>query len=445
MIYDNICALSTAAGAGGVAVIRLSGPTVRSVAEKMFKHTGKLPVKEFEPYKMYTGEIDAGSFKDFGMCVCFDAPKSYTGENIVEFHCHGGIAIVNGILKRTIELGCRPADRGEYTKRAFLNGKLSLSSAEGLIDMINSESEGEIKAGYYLYRETLKKQVDAEQDKLTYILARIDASIDYPDEVEETAVTEETAENLISVRNFTEKLINSFSTGRKVKNGVVVGIVGKPNVGKSSLLNNLQGYEKAIVSSKAGTTRDIVEGEIDINGVRFIFKDTAGIRDTDDEIESIGVNRSQRVLNEADILLCLFDSQSFDEEDEKILDITKDKNRITVLNKTDLSNNNRINADICISAKTGEGVNELKKLLFNKTVGSGIDLYKDCLTEQRHYDALLRAKTALDNAINSLNAVPLDMVAVDIKNCWDILGEISGKTASEDIIDEIFSKFCVGK
>lgn len=443
MIYDNICALSTPAGAGGVAVIRLSGPTVRDIAEKMF--ISKTPVKDFEAYKMYTGEIDAGSFKDFGMCVCFDAPKSYTGENIVEFHCHGGIAIVNGILKKAIELGCRPADRGEYTRRAFLNGKLSLSSAEGLIDMINSESEGEIKAGYYLYRETLKKQIDAQQDKLTYILARIDASIDYPDEVEEDAVTQETLESLTEIKTFTQNLINSFGTGRKVKSGVVVGIVGKPNVGKSSLLNNLQGYEKAIVSSTAGTTRDIVEGEVDIKGVRFMFKDTAGIRETSDEIESIGVDRSQRVLDEADILLCLLETSSLDDEDKKVLELTKDKNRIVVMNKADLGSGDKTLADIVISAKTGENVNELKDVLYNKTVGKGIDLYKDCLTEQRHYDALLRASKALDTAISMLYQVPLDMIAVDVKNCWDILGEISGKTASEDIIDEIFSKFCVGK
>lgn len=444
MITDNICALSTAAGVGGVAVIRLSGPSVKEVADKMFFQTKNISVLDFEPYKLYTGEIDALTFRDYGMCVCFNAPKSYTGEDVVEFHCHGGIAIVNGIIKRAIDLGCRPADKGEFTRRAFLNGKLSLSSAEGLIDMINSESQGEIKAGYYLYREKLKKAVDQMQDKLTYILAQIGASVDYPDEVEEEAVTAETGEVLKEVKQFTSKMIASFGTGRKVKNGALVGIVGKPNVGKSSLLNRLQGYDKAIVSPIAGTTRDIVEGEIDINGIRFLFKDTAGIRQTDNEIEAIGVDRSARVLEEADILLVLLDGETLSEEDKNILSLTADKNRIIVMNKIDVHGKSK-GADLGISALNGENVDKLKQLLYNKTVGEGIDLYKDCLTEQRHYEALKRAENALDTAINGLYGAPLDMISIDIKNCWDILGEISGKTASEDIIDEIFSKFCVGK
>lgn len=444
MVYDDICALSSAAGAGGVAVIRLSGAGVFGVAEKMFLPSGKVPVSDFLPYKLYTGEIDAGGFRDFGMCVKFVAPHSFTGENVVEFHCHGGVAIVNGILKRAIDLGCRPADRGEFTRRAFLNGKLSLSSAEGLIDMINSESEGEIKAGYYLYREQLKNAVSEQQDKLTYILAKIDASIDYPDEVEEAAVTAETKTALKEVKAFTDKLISSFGAGRKVKSGVTVGIVGKPNVGKSSILNRLQGYDKAIVSSVPGTTRDVVEGEIDINGVRFMFKDTAGIRETSDEVENIGVSRSERMLKEADILLVVLDGgEELTADDRRILKLTENLNRIIAVNKTDIGAAH--GGDVYISAKNGENIEELKTALYNKTVGTGIDLYKDCLTEQRHYDAFRRAGTALETAIDAIGGAPLDMIAVDIKNCWDILGEISGKTASEEIIDEIFSKFCVGK
>lgn len=445
MVNDDICALSTAPGAGGVAIIRLSGKTVFSVVEKMFHPAGKTPVSEFEPYKLYTGEIDAVTFRDFGMCVKFCAPKSYTGEDMAEFHCHGGIAIVNGIIKRATELGCRPADRGEFTRRAFLNGKLSLSSAEGLIDMINSESEGEIKAGYYLYREKLKKSIDEAQEKLTYILAKIDASIDYPDEIDEDAVTEETRETISGVAAFIENLAASFGTGRKVKSGVIVGIVGKPNTGKSSLLNFLQGYDKAIVSAVAGTTRDVVEGEADINGVKFFFKDTAGIRETFDEIEAVGVSRSERVLSEADILIVMLDgADGLTEDDKKILARTEGLCRIVAANKSDITRAG-VDADIYISAKTGENIDKLKEMLFNKTVGQGIDLYKDCLTEQRHYDALLRADVALGTAVTALGQVPLDMAAADIKNAWDILGEISGKTASEEIIDEIFSKFCVGK
>ena len=444
MLNENISAVSTGLVASGVAVIRISGDSPLQIAEKMFKPQGKTPVAEFEPYKMYTGEFDGGTFLDYGLCVYFKAPKSYTGEDMVEFHCHGGPAIVRGLLKRTIELGARPANRGEFTKRAFLNGKLSLSSAEGLIDMINSESEGEVKAGYSLYREKLKKEIDLISDDLTYILAKIDADIDFPEEDLETATRNEILVVLQENKQKLQKLLSSYRTGRTIKSGVKVAIVGKPNAGKSSLLNSLLNYDKAIVSPVAGTTRDIVEGSLDINGIRFNFFDTAGIRESGDMIEGIGIDMARRTLNSSDIAVFVMDITDIDDLDKQVLNDLGDKLKIVVANKTDLSNVN-VDADIKISTVTGENIEELKQLLFDKTVGASVDLNGEFLTEERHYDAINKAVQKLDDAITSTKDLPLDLASIDIKSAWQYLGEISGKSATEDIIEEIFKKFCVGK
>lgn len=442
----NISAISTAPGVGGVAIIRISGESPLDIAEKMFKPLGKVKVTDFEPYKLYCGEIDGGNFTDFGMCVYFKGPKSYTGEDMVEFHCHGGIAITQGILKKTFELGAKPATKGEFTKRAFLNGKMSLSSCEGLIDMINSESVGEVKAGYYLYREKLTKKILSLQADLTYALAYIDAGIDYPEE----GVTEDNydviIETLQRVKGEIESIISRYGKGRKIKHGVKVALLGKPNTGKSSILNCLLDYEKAIVSSIAGTTRDVVEGEIDIDGVRFNLFDTAGIRESNDEIESVGIKRSETVLKECDICVVVVDgSRELEEEDVVVLNQTEGKERIVVVNKNDINSNPTIKGDIYISAKTGFNVELLKEALSQKAFGGKIDYEADFLTEERHLSALKEAKKAIEDAITSFSVNTADLSSIDIKTAWDALGEVSGETASEAIIDEIFSKFCVGK
>ncbi len=445
MKTDNIAAISTGMVASGVAVIRISGPSPLQVAEKMFKPLGKTKVCDFEPNKMYPGEILAKGFNDFGMCVYFKAPKSFTGEDSVEFHSHGGLAITKGILNKIFSLGVRPATNGEFTKRAFLNGKLSLSSAEGLIDMINSESESGVKAGYYLYREKLLSAVNSIQDRLTDSLSQIDVDMDFPEEdIEQTATPKIKQDIEISIQKL-DSLLSTYRTGRTLKDGVKVGIVGKPNTGKSSTLNALLNYDKAIVSSVAGTTRDIVEGSIDINGVRFNFSDTAGIRESDDEIEEIGVSLSKRVLNESDLIVFIADASDFDSSDEQILQSVIDKNLLFVMNKTDKSDFKHEKADIYISALEKINVDGLRQAIYDKTALKGLDLSGDFLCEERHFDALSRAKTSLVSALNSIENVSLDILAIDVKDAWDALGEISGKTATEEIINNIFSKFCVGK
>lgn len=446
MVNDIISAISTANGTGGVAIIRMSGDGCLNLLEKMFSPLSKnTKVKDFEPYKLYVGEILCDGFTDFGMAVYFKAPKSYTGEDMVEIHCHGGIAISQGVLKKTLSLGALPATRGEFTKRAFLNGKLSLDSCEGLIDMINGESIASVKAGYSLYREDLFRKVNKMQDDITFALAKIGADIDYPEEDLEEVALDSVNAMLKDTKLTVEKLISGYSKGAKVKNGVKVAIVGKPNTGKSSLLNSLLNYEKAIVSSIEGTTRDVVEGSIEINGVKFDFFDTAGIRISSDEIEMKGIERSQKILKESDICLIVFDGASDKtKEDIEIFETAKSFNHIIVYNKKDLYNDDK--QGIQISAKTGEGIEDLKNELYLKAFDGGIDNNAELITEERHLKALEKALKGINLAVDGIsNNIPLDLVAEDIKFVWDSLGEITGKTASEEIIDEIFKKFCVGK
>ncbi|MBQ3116611.1 MAG: tRNA uridine-5-carboxymethylaminomethyl(34) synthesis GTPase MnmE [Clostridia bacterium] len=445
MQSENIAAISTALSASGVAVIRISGDSPLSIAEKMFVPAGRVAVKDFEPYKMYVGEINADGFSDFGLCVYFKGPKSFTGEDVVEFHSHGGIAITRGILDKILSLGARLANNGEFTKRAFLNGKLSLSSAEGLIDMINSESVSGVKAGYSLYREKLCEKVNKMQDKITDVLAQIDVDMDFPEEDLEQSSTEAVSSALRETIDEIGGLLSSYRVGRTLVNGVKVGIVGKPNTGKSSILNALLNYDKAIVSDVAGTTRDIVEGSIDINGIRFNFFDTAGIRESEDKIEALGVGLSKKILLESDILLFVIDASCVTEEDQAVYELIKDKNLLFAVNKTDKSDYKDERADIYVSAKEKVNIEKLKTLLFDKTIGGGVDLNGDFLCEERHYHALNRAKEKFINALSAVGMVTLDMLAIDVKDGWDALGEISGRTATEEIINDIFSKFCVGK
>ena len=446
MKNDNIVAIATALGASGVAVTRLSGDTPLKILEKMFRPINKdIQVKDFVPYVMYVGEIDCGTFTDFGMAVYFKGPKSFTGEDVVEIHSHGGSVIPQGVVKKALSLGARLAGPGEFSKRAFINGKLSLSGAEGLIDMINASGEAGARAGYYLYREKFTREVEKMQDGLLNALSEIDADMDFPEEDLGIEAHDKVRAILFKTLSGLELLISTYHTGRVLKNGVKVGIVGKPNTGKSSLLNALMGTNRAIVSDFAGTTRDIVEGAIDYAGVRFNFSDTAGIRESTDKIEKMGVLLSKKILDESDLLLFVLDGGDLGREDSEIFTLIKDKNVITVLNKSDITEEADIDCDIKVSAITGDNILELKKLIFEKTIGSGIDINADFICEERHFYALQRAKDAVKSAIESMGFVTIDVLAIDIKEAWETLGEISGKTATEEIINNIFSKFCVGK
>ncbi len=447
MLENNIAAIATPAGKGGVAIIRISGKDPLTIAQKMFRPVGKTQVADFEPYRMYPGQIDGGNFTDYGLCVYFKAPASYTGEDIVEFQCHGGESVARGILKQTFRLGATPAGRGEFTKRAFLNGKLSLAATEGVADMINGESEAEVKAGYLLYSERLTDKVRGIQAELKTVLAGIDVSVDYPEEDVEEEHLERLVPDLQKIALSVSGLAAGYAVGKKIKSGVTVAICGKPNTGKSSLLNRMLGYEKAIVSNIAGTTRDAVEGVLEIDGRKFNLYDTAGVRESGDVIESVGIERAQAIIRSADVAVFVADyAGGMDDEDARVLQMIQGKPLIKVFNKVDLtSDETETDADVHTSAVTGEGIERLKTLLYEKSFGArGEDAA--FLIEERHFNALQRAKESLQKAIAACNmGQPLDLIGIDVKEAWDSLGEITGETATEAIIEEIFSKFCVGK
>lgn len=431
---DCIAAIATAHGTGGVAVIRLSGENALGLAKKMFS-----PAREkVTPNRMYAGNISGDGFTDYGFMVYFKAPHSFTGENVVEFHCHGGVQIARGILKKCLSLGARAAERGEFTKRAFLNGKLSLSSAEGMIDMINAESLALIRAGSMMYTEKLTREVKEIQNELKDVLAAIAVEIDYPEEDADGADLKNIGLKLSKIYGDTEKLAESYKSGKKIKDGVTVALCGVPNVGKSSLLNALLGYERAIVSAEEGTTRDAVEGSVEIDGVKFDLVDTAGIRERAGTVESIGIERAKAVIRSADAVLLVTDGKT----DCEIVSGATGK-IIKVFNKCDCLKPFG-EYDIALSAKTGEGVDKLKNLLL-ETCGGEITSDKAYIVEERHFDALKRAMYSLRSAKEGLFGVTLDLIAVDLKDAWDALGEITGETASEEIISIVFAKFCVGK
>lgn len=443
---ETIAAIATPHGKGGVAIVRLSGSRSLDIAERMFSPVGRVPVRAFEPYRLYPGQIDGGGFTDYGLCVYFQAPRSYTGEDVVEFQCHGGESVARGILSKAFALGASPAGKGEFTRRAFLNGKLSLASAEGVADMIGGESEAELRAGYFLYSEKLTGKVKGLQNRLKEILAGIDASVDYPEEDVEEETTAEILEKLNEILAELVRLSSGYAKGKKIKSGVTVAICGKPNTGKSSLLNRLLGYDKAIVSEIAGTTRDAVEGTIEIEGVKFNLYDTAGLRESGDRLESIGIDKAESIIRSADVAVFVSDaSRPKDEEDEAAFALASGTRTIRVVNKTDLVfSSDCSEADVTTSAKTGEGIEKLKALLYEKSMGArGEDAA--FLVEERHFNALQKAKGYLEKAVDSCGVAPLDLIGLDVTDCWSALGEITGETASEAIIEEIFSKFCVGK
>ncbi|MCD8295923.1 MAG: tRNA uridine-5-carboxymethylaminomethyl(34) synthesis GTPase MnmE [Clostridia bacterium] len=426
-----IAAVCTPAGRGGIAVIRISGEGALDIGRGMFAFPDTV-----EPNYMYPGTIHGDGFTDFGYAVYFKAPRTFTGEDIVELHCHGGQQIADGILAKAISLGCRPADKGEYTKRAFLNGKLSLSSAEGMADMINAESLALLRAGRAMQSEKLAKKIVSVQDELKDILARIAVEIDYP---EEDSTGDELNGIRESIQDVYEKvaiLADSFTCGRKIKEGVSVAICGAPNAGKSSLLNALLGYDRAIVSSIAGTTRDTVDARLQIDGVLYSLTDTAGIREGAGEIESIGIGRAKDAAQEADVILSMTDNGTY-------ADTPGSGTVIHVFNKSDIITPAG-DYDIAVSAKTGEGLEDLKRMISHAAVGelSSSKLY---IIEERHKRALDDAAESLKSCLDNFNDFSADILAVDLREAWESLGEITGETASEEIVSRVFEKFCVGK
>jgi len=447
----TIACISTPLGTGAISIIRVSGPQCLEIAKKVFFCKDK---DSIVPRHMYLGDFIYKDIKDKCLMVYFKMPLSYTGEDMVEFQCHGGEFLAENILKSLLECGAELAENGEFSKRAFINGKLTLDKAEGIIDVINATSEAELKAGYKMLKGELKFAIVEMQKKLTDFLARIEVDIDYPEHDDEHATASYVKAGLAKLREQIENLSKTASTGKLIKHGINIAIIGKPNVGKSSLLNSLIGEERAIVTNIAGTTRDTIMETINFNGMKLNFIDTAGIRESEDVVEKIGIERSKRSIKEANLVLVILDnSGELTDEDEKLLDLTKNEKRILILNKTDLGQALKINKKIKelneeiieISALKKSNIENLKQLIFDKVIDKKINASSLIITNIRHIINLKLALQAIDEAINKCDNESMDIIAFLVKNIWDILGRITGETEFETVIDEIFSKFCLGK
>lgn len=460
MENKTICAISTPIGNGGIAIVRMSGKESLKILNKIC--VGKN--LNFEPRKLTLTQIKTENFNDKALVVYFKNPASYTGEDMVEIQCHGGVLIAKGILDSLIKNGATLAEAGEFTKRAFMNGKMSLEQAEGVIDMINAESEQAIKAGYNLLKGALFEQIKTLKDELTDCIAEIDVSMDYPEEDIEYIAKNKIKKVIDNSIKSTENLLKTSKTGKQIKNGIDVLILGKPNVGKSSLLNSLIGYDRAIVTDIAGTTRDTVEESYNYNGMSFNLIDTAGIHESNNVVEKMGIEKAQNQVKSADIILAVIDASiGLDKEDEYIINLTKNHKAIYVLNKTDLKicdltiqnlkkeiNYNEKNTKdkliVEISALKHNNIMLLKQKIFDMVVDKSMLSNNILITNARHEQALLKATNSLKMASENINKnVSLDLICLDLKDAWNSLGEITGETSTEEIVDRIFEKFCLGK
>ena len=438
---ETIAAIATPAGKGGVAIIRISGDNAHACLDKVFNK------KNMEMRKMYYGGVyDENTLIDKCLCVKFDKNASYTGEETAEIQCHGGYASARDILETVLKNGARMAESGEFTKRAFMNGRIDLSQAEAVGDIIEADTKSASRAAARLLSGALGEKISAFQDSIKELLTAIEAGIDYPDEIDEQHTTDTIKAEVNKMLPEINELISGYRRGRITKEGLKICLIGKPNAGKSSLLNALCGCERAIVTPIAGTTRDTLHEILDFDGIKVHLYDTAGIRESEDVIEKAGVERSELTAEESDVVLLIIDST--EELDFSWIDFNKfnGKKGLFVFNKCDIkdvdsalvpANWEKVN----ISAKTGQGIEKvvdfIKKEARENDASTALTV-----TSARHYDALVNAKVSLENCLEDM---PPDILSIDLTSAWSELGIITGQTVTEDIVNNIFEKFCVGK
>ncbi len=446
---DTIVALATPSGIGAISVIRLSGPDSFIAVDKIFR--GHSRISECGSHTIHYGYIFShqNELIDDVLVSVFRAPNSYTGENSVEISTHGSSIIVEKIIALLLKQDIRLAEPGEFTKRAFLNGKLDLAQAEAVADMINSRTEASLRGARNQLDGMLSQKVDSLRELLINTSSLIELELDFAEENLEFVSIKEVLSNISTIKEEIERLLTSYSFGRIIRDGVNVALVGKPNVGKSSLLNYLLKEARAIVSEIPGTTRDIIREELSIDGILFRLFDTAGIRSTDDEIEKEGVLRSREAVKNADVVLFLDDATTEFSTDllEEVLSLTDSQRILKAANKIDLKNYDKQKYDIGISAKTGEGIDILFTKLKEKSLGSQSYSEKSAIVSNlRHFNALNKAKDSLIDAEKSIKErLASEFIATDLRNAESLLGEIIGKVTSDDILNNIFSKFCIGK
>lgn len=456
---ETIVAISTALGNGGIGIIRMSGKECFEILNKIFIPTNKKN-KEIKGYTIKYGNIINSENKeiiDEVLVSYFKSPKSYTTENMCEINSHGGMIVQRLILEECLKNGAILAEPGEFTKRAFLNGRIDLSQAESVIDIINAKTEKEAKASINLLEGRLSKQIEYIRKKILNIMSDIEATIDYPEYDIEDVTNERAIRELKEIEEDLNVLERSFETGKILKDGIKTIIIGKPNAGKSSLLNLILNEERAIVSDIEGTTRDTIEELITIRGIPLKLIDTAGIRKTDDVIEKIGVNKSVNLINEADLIISIFDNtKELEKDDYDILEKIKDKKNIIVINKIDERKNNleikneikEINSPIVVmSAKLGIGLEDLYNKIINmfeiEEIKSDNSLI---ITNTRHKNQIKKSKENIKKAMETIEMnLPIDIIAINLKDALADIGSITGQNVSEDIINDIFAKFCLGK
>lgn len=458
---ETIAAISTAPGTAGIGIIRMSGKDVFSVLKKIFKPIKKESIEEIKGYTMKYGKIfnpETNEIVDEVLVSYFKEPKSYTQENMCEINSHGGTIVVRKILELCLKNGAQMAEPGEFTKRAFLNGRIDLAKAEAVINLINAKSEKETKASINQLEGNLSLEIKKIKKMILSLLADIEASIDYPeyDEAEEVS-NNKALTKLDEIQKELEKLNKSFQTGKIIKDGIKVAIIGKPNSGKSSLLNAILKEDRAIVTDIEGTTRDTIEEFVTIDGIPFKFVDTAGIRKADNKVEEIGIEKSKKVAKESDLIIAMFDnSKKLTKEDEEILDFIKDKTAIIILNKIDLKE--KILEQEERITKSGKDVIKISLLSncdlsgFYKELNMLFELNKInpdneiIITEMRHKKLIEDAISHTENAKKTiLDNIPIDIISIIIKEIIEDLSKITGENVTEDVINEIFSKFCLGK
>ena len=455
-MFDTIAAISTPRGEGGIGIVRLSGSDSIKILAKIFKPISKKKVEELKNFTINYGHLySKNELVDEVMVSIMKGPKTYTKEDIVEINCHGGYLMTEKVLELVLSNGARIAEQGEFTRRAFMNGRLDLTQAEAVIDLIHGKTEKSLSLSLDQLRGDLKDQILHLKKLLLDVVAHINVVLDYPEEGIDDPLPEGLVDNLKEVLKTSSKLSDSYNQGKMIKEGVKTAIVGKPNVGKSSLLNTLLKEERAIVTHIPGTTRDVIEEVVNIKGIPLILSDTAGIRNTDDIIESIGVEKSEKLLTDADLILFVVDSsRELSEEDLRVHErIHSDKvlgilNKIDMEKKLDLSKLDKVEKWIEISAKENIGIKEMEDEIYSYIVSGQIEDSSETLviTNIRHRSALEKTKEAIENIFETIDlGLPMDLIAVDLKEALDALSEVTGEISSEDVLDHIFSNFCVGK
>lgn len=456
-LNDTIAAISTTIGEAGIAIVRMSGDDSINIIDKIFKSASGKKMADAENRKFLYGHIVDGDKQiDEVLVVKMKGPHSYTAEDIVEIHCHGGVVSVKRILNLILSKGARLAEKGEFTKRGFLNGRIDLTQAEAVIDMIKAKTDLSFDMGLNQLSGALSEVLNKLKDELVSMQALIVANIDFPDEDIEDAAYHDLIERSNKILDKMDNLLDNSKNSRLLRDGINTVILGKPNVGKSSLLNGLLKYDRAIVTDIAGTTRDIIEDYINLDGVLLKITDTAGIRETEDEVEKIGVNIAREKLKEADLVIAIFDiSREFDKDDEEILNLIKDKNHITILNKDDLEQ--KISDEeiekyfkddyLRLSVMENESVKKIENLIIDLFFDGELQISSDSvLSNLRHINALKEAKKSLLEVNESLKQkVFLDLIEVDLENVIGHISEITGTITTEDILDRVFSDFCIGK